>query len=243
MSECESATVIDPAIVKGELGVKDAWSEYLRNKSLSYRHECLRTGLRKELDSILHDNKQNISPTNVLVVACHACQHLTDETMEIASEYGVNIAVMPCCQKDHSGTWKGLSKRLANSSLSFGTIMDLLTAGKMMAWNTGLQANIEYVVKMKLMDSSITPQHNRMIMCKSMDRRDETCNHKEREAAHQRLTRAYIRAHNVNKAEKNGSHGWRNNALKESLENLLPGLFTGFCIGIACSHIMLLRRK
>ncbi len=208
--------------------------------------------MRTELDSILHDNKQNISPTNVLVVACHACQHLTDETLEIASEYGVNIAVMPCCQKDHNGTWKGLSKRLANSSehnsnnsqksasLSFGTIMDLLAAGKMMAWNTGLKANAEYVVKMKLMDSSITPQHNRMIMCKSIERRDENCNDEEREVAHQRLTRAYRRAHNVSKVEKNGR-----NAFHQSLDIFLPGLLTGFCgfcIGIACSHMML-RRK
>jgi len=250
--ECESATVIDPAVVKGEVGVKDAWSEYWGDKRLTYRHECLRTGLRKELDKILHNNNQNMSPTNVLVVACHACQHLTDETLEIASEYGVNIAVMPCCQKDHKGSWKGLSKRLAKSngnksnnsqetaSLSFGTIMDLLTAGKMMAWNTGLQANVEYVVKMKLMDSAITLQ-NRIIMCKSMQRRDDNSNDGEREAAHLRLALAYRRAHKVDKVEKNRIQRWRI-AFNESFENLLPGLVAGFCIGVACSHVML-RRK
>ena len=246
--ECESATVIDPAFVKGEVGVKDAWSDYWGDKSLKYRHECLRTGLRKELDKILQNNNQNISPTNVLVVACHACQHLTDETLEIASDYGVNIAVMPCCQKDHKGSWKGLSKSLGNkssnsqgtASLSFGTIMDLLTAGKMMAWNTGLQANVEYVVKMKLMDSAITLQ-NRIIMCKSMHRKDDNCKDKEREAAHHRLALAYRRAHCVNKGEKNRIVRWTS-VFNESLDTLLPGL-AGFCIGVACCHMLHLHRK
>ncbi len=243
--ECESATVIDPAVVKGEVGVKDAWRDFWGNKKLAYRHECLRTGLRTELDNILHTNNPNIPPTNVLVVACHACQHLTDETLEIASEYGVNIAVMPCCQKDHKGSWKGLSKRLAKSnnsqetaSLSFGTIMDLLTAGKMMAWTTGLQANVEYVVKMKLMDAAITLQ-NRIIMCKSMQRRDDNCNDEEREAAHQRLALAYRRAHNVERGKKNRIRRLMD-AFNQSFT--LPGLVTGFCFGVACSHIML-RRK
>lgn len=44
-----------------------------------------------------------ISPFRILVVACHACQHLTDETLEIACSYGVHAAVLSCCQKDLSG--------------------------------------------------------------------------------------------------------------------------------------------
>ena len=235
--ECISATVIDPALIKGKRGVIDAWSEYWGDKSLAYRHECLRTGLRKELDKILNNNNVNITPDNVVVVACHACQHLTDETMQIASEYGVNVAVMPCCQKDHTQSWKGLSKRLANNnensqeaSLSFGTIMDLLAAGKMMAWTTGVRANIEYIVRMKLMDTSITPQHNRMIMCKSIPRGEHDG---EREAAHQRLTLAYRRAHSVEKVEKTRCQRW-----KKALSDSSVPLAAGFCIGIACSQVL-----
>jgi hypothetical protein len=108
---CHTAIVIDPAkCISGKNGVRKAWSTFWSNhdtralsnhtraktKELRYRHECLRTGLRKELDLIT----QKANGLSVTVVACHACQHLTDETMEIASEYGVNIAVMPCCQKD-----------------------------------------------------------------------------------------------------------------------------------------------
>ena len=125
---CHTAVVIDPAECNsGKFGVREAWKQYWsattdhtdgtiidartnlhrvsssssslpkKKKELRYRHECLRTGLRKELDSILHHAKS----TNVTIVACHACQHLSDETLQIASEYGVNVAVMPCCQKDH----------------------------------------------------------------------------------------------------------------------------------------------
>lgn len=101
---CHTATVIDPAIVKGKDGIRKAWSPFWsacqsnssksRQKQLKYRHECLRTGLSDELDTILSEKTIDgvaILPTNVLVVACHACQHLTDETMQIASEYGVNV--------------------------------------------------------------------------------------------------------------------------------------------------------
>ena len=109
---CHTAIVIDPAkCTSGKNGVHKAWRKFWTNddshsasnhtratvKELRYRHECLRTGLRKELDWISQEAKGE----NVTVVACHACQHLTDETLHIASEYGVNVAVMPCCQKDH----------------------------------------------------------------------------------------------------------------------------------------------
>ena len=220
--------MIDPAIVKGKIGINDAWSHFWGDKRLTYRHECLRTGLRKELDSILvAKQNETISPANVLVVACHACQHLTDETLEIASEYGVNVAVMPCCQKDHNGTWKHIANR---NSLSFGMVMDLLAAGKMMAWSTGLVANVEYLVKMKLIDSSISPHHNRMIICKSVPRR--FCD-TERELAHQRLASAYLRAHKVMKDDKKGRNQFNGPSLY-----CLPSLFTGICIGILCCHMM-----
>ena len=165
-------------------------------KELRYRHECLRTGLKKELDWITQHSKGS----NVTIVACHACQHLTDETLQIASEYGVNVAVMPCCQKDHDGWWKGLRNRLCGSggTLSIGALMDLLAAGKMMGWDTGSGAGVRYQVKMKLMDDSIS-QQNRMILCKAVAR-DKYCITVggcdiKKEIAHERLKRAYIRAH------------------------------------------------
>ena len=93
--------MIDPAVVSGKDGIRQVWSPFWtgldgdntqsRTKNLRYRHECLRTGLRKELETILFGTENPPLPTNVLVTACHACQHLTDETMQIAAEYGVNV--------------------------------------------------------------------------------------------------------------------------------------------------------
>jgi hypothetical protein len=97
--KCRSATVIDPAVVKGKEGIQLAWSPFWnskdsvgsRPKELKYRHECMRIALRDELESILNNCNDKQKSTNILVVACHACQHLTDETMKIASEFGVNV--------------------------------------------------------------------------------------------------------------------------------------------------------
>lgn len=273
---CQTAVVIDPAIVKGKDGVQKAWSPFweipansldsgnkagFKKKELRYRHECLRTGLRDELDCILHKNKyakkygRSSSPpssTNILVVACHACQHLTDETLQIASEYGVNVAVMPCCQKDHDGWWKGLTKRLVksngkkSSSLSIGAIMDLLAAGKMMAWNTGATAGVKYRVKMKLMDENISPLQNRMIICRAENRGNDGSGEEDaaKELAHQKLARAYRRAHRVPKdtekevatpamTSKEITVGHYFSHTQSWL--CIPSLLTGFSIGAAMS--------
>jgi hypothetical protein len=76
--------------------------------------------------------------------------------------------------------------------------MDLLAAGKMMGWETGSGAGVRYQVKMKLMDESISEQ-NRMILCKAIARDSDFIadggRDNKTELAHEKLTRAYIRAH------------------------------------------------
>ncbi|KAL7549006.1 hypothetical protein ACHAWF_012272 [Thalassiosira exigua] len=249
---CRSAVVVDPAeCPSGERGVREAWGQFWAydriaearriesgGKELRYRRECLRTGLAKELDIILET--ETAKCTSVTVVACHACQHLTDETMKIASEYGVNVAVMPCCQKDLDGRWKGIAKRLVrrsnnseSASLTIGALMDLLAAGKMMGWQTGAHAGVRYDVKMKLMDESISTQ-NRMILCKAIVREagidGNVEGEKKKALAHERLTRAYHRAH----GGKGGAKGDRND--KSSW--CIPSILTGFCLGAAFSVLI-----
>ncbi|CAD7949309.1 unnamed protein product [Amoebophrya sp. A25] len=53
-------------------------------------------------------------PQEILVVACHACQHLTEETIEIAQSFGVHVAVMPCCHSDRTqgARWKATAGAL-----------------------------------------------------------------------------------------------------------------------------------
>lgn len=228
--------------------IKDDSGEPVQ-KQLKYRHECLRSGLRDELEAILGKGSKEISPTRVLVVACHACQHLTDETIRIASEYGVNVgknhqlklliqcyryltcdfvACMPCCQKDHDGWWKRTAKDMG---LSIGAIMDLLSAGKMMAWETGSKSGVKYQVKMKLIDKKISPLQNRIILCKALDRNDDgKCS--KTKLAHEKLTKAYQRAHrrsDVSELRK------QKNESGLELQFDAKSILLGFCMGMAAT--------
>lgn len=165
-----------------------------------------------------------------------------------------------------SGWWKGLTNRIAtsrgkNATLSIGALMDLLACGKMMGWDTGLNAGVRYQVKMKLIDEATTVQ-NRVILCKAI-RRDAVSSHngsreKKMELAHERLVRAYNRAHvlPINGAE-DGKRKKRND-LNEPVENnnrssitekrttvpdsptdwCVRSLLTGVCIGAGLSLVL-----
>lgn len=175
--------VVDPANV-GNGGVQRAWGNFLKEKSLTYKYECLRTGLPSMVDALL---KADIPPCRILVVACHACQHLSDEILQISCKtYGVAAAVMPCCQKDTSpgGSWKSTSKNLG---VPFATVMDLLLAGKAMTWS------LPYDVRMKTIDANITPQ-NRVILCRPLMKPSSKI---AIDKAHERLEVVYRRAHQV----------------------------------------------
>ena len=226
LTKARRAVVIDPARV-GQNGVKKAWSHYYegQGKALEYRHECLRSGLRDELHkattvaakgNAMATGIHPISPFRILVVACHACQHLTDETLEIACSYGVHVAVMPCCQKDLSGgSWKAAGKSLG---IGIAPMMDILTCGKIMSWKNGHDVGrgrghgVTYKVRMKMIDAKITPQ-NRIILARAVavekeeggaDRdahaiggsRKTSRSHNARVAfAHEKLEKAYKNAH------------------------------------------------
>ena len=196
LTSAKHAVVIDPAKVGGITLVQDGWRKYFEGKELRYRHECLRTGLPTELESILASKKNQ---TRVLICACHACQHLSDETLQIATKYGVHVAVMPCCQKDHTdGSWKALSKSLG---ITVGAVMDIVVAGKMMAWDTGRSSGVTYQVRMKQIDEKITPQ-NRLVMCKATYVDGKGTRDKVVEKAHKKLRKAYDRAHRNKKQAK-----------------------------------------
>lgn len=183
-SPAKKAVVIDPAQV-GNNGVQRAWGTFWGDKKeLIYRYESLRTGLPSELKTALKFTRRD----KILVVACHACQHLSEEILEIACDYGVSSAVMPCCQKDLVGSWKSISKNLG---IRFEYFMDILLAGKMMGRGT-------HEVRMKCLDSKITPQ-NRIILCRGLTKEDQDLSKQDYERnvqkAHVKLEIAYRRAH------------------------------------------------
>lgn len=186
----QRAVVLDPANV-GKGSVKRAWSSFFRpDQELMYRYECLRTGLPDELkDALSYTDRHRI-----LVVACHACSHLSEEILDVSTRYGVHVAVMPCCQKDFSPgqCWKISSQQLG---IPITHVVDLLQCGKIMALGT-------YDVRMKCIDSKISPQ-NRIILCRPLgdDVSDKTKNDGGRQSkvdvAHARLKQAYKKAHSL----------------------------------------------
>ena len=216
MTSATRAVVIDPAQV-GKGGVERAWrKDFLLSKQLDFRYEDLRTGLPAELKRTL----QTVPRERVLVVACHACQHLSDEVLEIVccQFAGVHAAVMPCCQKDTSpgSSWKSSSKNL---QVPIEKVMDFLLAGKVMSWQVGKGVtvgtnesdnepiNYSYDVRMKVIDAKITPQ-NRIIFCKAIKQRQDG-NNSGVAAAHQRLATVYSRAHAPQTGRQQPTHGIR----------------------------------
>lgn len=231
LTSAKRAVVIDPAEV-GQNGVDRAWSEFYNGKQLVYRHECLRTGLRDELlDQIL--SKMKVLPNRILVVACHACQHLSDEMLEIACDYGVHAAVMPCCQKYLDGSWKAAAKRLG---INFASLMDILMAGKVMSWNSGKEAGVCYQVRMMAIDEKITPQ-NRIILWKALsgDKSALSMANQAKLEAHVKLKRAYEKAHSRPKRRKTFNFSRQDFCFNSAV--------IGLVAGIVLSNLTLFRHK
>ena len=227
MNAASKAVVVDPADVGGG-SVQKAWAKYLEGKELRYRHEGLRVGLPAELSRAI---QSGTPPDRILVVACHACQHLSDETLQIACQHGVHAAVMPCCQRDFSpsSVWKTVAKRLG---ISMEIVMDILLAGKAMSWREGQDIPTYYDVRMKVLEGSSTPQ-NRLILCRA----DATFQARRQEstaAAEHQLNKAYQRAHLLSTGSKTQS---RESTL---LVTSLP-LLGSFCLGVALTALALRR--
>ena len=197
-SGVQFAVVVDPARV-GSDSVERAWSSFFRpDQQLMYRNECLRTGLPQEIKDALTWTE----PHRILVVACHACSHLTEEVFDISTRYGVHVAAMPCCQKDFSPgrCWKSSSQQLG---IGIPVTIDLLQCGRIMGLGT-------YDVRMKMIDPKITPQ-NRIILCRPLQSLDDVessgrslakmrsdgSRQAKIDAAHARLEQAYKKAHGL----------------------------------------------
>lgn len=217
-TSAREAIVVDPAMcASGVKGVAAAWGHLYSDKILRYRNEDLESCLADEIQKMR--SKYGITSDRILVVACHACQHLTSDTLEIARSEGVNVCVMPCCQKDTTG---GSIKSFAKSlSIDIGIVMDIMTAGEMSNY---------YTVRLKLIDASITPQ-NRMIMCKVREHGDRRDNERSRA----RLRSAYHAAHRMDTTAvspevlEHGKHGngfrGENGALVITLHGLVTWKF------------------
>mmetsp|Transcript_5215 Transcript_5215/g.9927 ORF Transcript_5215/g.9927 Transcript_5215/m.9927 type:complete len:325 (+) Transcript_5215:215-1189(+) len=93
----------------------------------------------------------------VVVVACHACSHLSDEVLQMCSHAHVDFAVMPCCHRDQArDVDRGQIKHAADEcNISLGLAMDLVRMGRMQA--------LGYFMRFRTVDAKISP-HNRILI-------------------------------------------------------------------------------
>lgn len=225
------AVVVDPANVGGG-GIQRAWKKFLQGTELRYRYEGLKTGLPTELCLAMGKGTR---PERILVVACHACQHLSEEIVEIACRYGTNVAVMPCCQRDLApgSPWKVVSTRL---KIPMEMTMDLLLAGKAMSWSVGEELGTGYDVRMKVLEGSSTPQ-NRLILCR-VDAGVQAKRKHAMASAQAQLDKAYRRAHL--RGSRSGIGHQANT--RRDMTNILQ-LLGSFCLGVAVTALVLRRQS
>eukprot|EP00980_Cylindrotheca_fusiformis_P009329 scaffold2047_cov129-Cylindrotheca_fusiformis.AAC.8 len=226
-TSAKRAVVVDPAQVGGN-SVQRAWGTFweTNKKKLVYHNECLRKGLPDELQKAL----ATTSRSRILVVACHACQHLSEEIVAIACRFGVSSAAMPCCQKDLSrgGSWKSASKNLG---VPLEYVMDILLAGRIMGQGT-------HEVRMKCLDPKITPQ-NRIILARALIENEVDNAELEyeinRQKADAKLEHAYRRAHVFSSASAtNNARDWNTLSLAASP---IPYVAIGFLLGVCASKV------
>ena len=94
------------------------------------------------------------SPTDVIVVAVHACAHLTDRVADACINGGVDFAVMPCCHRDAT---PGSTMRQVASALGIH-VHAAVDVARLGAW-----ASRGYDCRFRTIDDSITPENRVLI--------------------------------------------------------------------------------
>ena len=94
------------------------------------------------------------APSEVAVVACHACTHLSDAIVSTCIAAGVDFAVMPCCQRDllTQGQMGLVAKSLR---IKESEAIDIARMGGILARG--------YDCRWRTIDAAITPQNRLLI--------------------------------------------------------------------------------
>eukprot|EP00005_Dracoamoeba_jomungandri_P003977 CAMPEP_0174258790 /NCGR_PEP_ID=MMETSP0439-20130205/7733_1 /TAXON_ID=0 /ORGANISM="Stereomyxa ramosa, Strain Chinc5" /LENGTH=211 /DNA_ID=CAMNT_0015342429 /DNA_START=223 /DNA_END=859 /DNA_ORIENTATION=- len=127
-------------------------------------------------------------PSDIAVVACHACSHLSDSILDFSFDFGVEVAIMACCHKDGVKLPSKNQYRVAAKylGLPLGAVKDVATLGKI------LQAG--YECRWRTIDEKITPQNRILVALKPKDgSAKQQLAHQQQST--QRLTNAYMAAH------------------------------------------------
>jgi len=143
----KEAVIIDPNRPPSHDALLHAWRDFVGGAqgAISFDQRPLREALPEVLS-------QAAGPlcSDDLVVACHACQHLARDIVDICLGAGAAFAVCPCCPKDPSGSIQGAAEAL---KVDFGAAMVLAEMGRIRPLCD---------VRLRLFDAAISP-HNRVL--------------------------------------------------------------------------------
>ena len=134
------AVVIDSHRPNSHDALVRAWSTGDDARAPRYIEQPLQTALPE----VLAEGR----PT--LVLACHACAHLTEQIVAICAAAKADFCVMPCCQRPPTSVKTAMHELKIPSTVA----MDLVMIGRCQ--------QLGYEVHLKLVDEKITPQ-NRLI--------------------------------------------------------------------------------
>ena len=119
---------------------------------LAYAEADVTTELPRQLAALA--KTAGVSPTDVIVVAVHACAHLTDRVADACIHGGVDFAVMPCCHRDAT---PGSTMRQVASALGIH-VHAAVDVARLGAW-----ASRGYDCRFRTIDDSITPENRVLI--------------------------------------------------------------------------------
>ena len=95
-----------------------------------------------------------IDPSEIAVVACHACGHMSDEIIAMCIRAGADFAVMPCCHRDRD-TQNQMALVAATLGTSEHAAIDAARVGSITARG--------YDCRWRTIDASISPE-NRILV-------------------------------------------------------------------------------
>eukprot|EP01129_Flabellula_baltica_P001352 TRINITY_DN11231_c0_g1_i1.p1 TRINITY_DN11231_c0_g1~~TRINITY_DN11231_c0_g1_i1.p1 ORF type:complete len:308 (+),score=63.75 TRINITY_DN11231_c0_g1_i1:140-1063(+) len=131
----------------------NCWKDFLFPDDVTYVEEDMFIALPQTIELLQSEYRND----EIMVVACHACGHLSDTTINMCIEYGLDFAIMSCCPKDYQ---KNQIKHAAKTlGISVGAAKDLVTMGRV--------TQEGYLCYWRTIDESITPENRVLIAIKN----------------------------------------------------------------------------
>ena len=140
--------------------------------------------LHTRLPLILDNAK--LPPSEIAVLACHACSHLTDAIIDICVARGIDFACLPCCQRDML-TSNQMALVAKSLKISEHAAIDVARLGGVIARG--------YDCRWRTIEASITPQNRLIVGLARVSAEAALRRQKVEEASNKKIKQIYQRVH------------------------------------------------